>query len=205
MGKKITDTNLAHFFEYGVNVQDRIIYYGSSLFLDDGSEGGVEAFSTARFLKGLLLLENAAPQGDKPITIVMNTPGGEVHHGLAVYDAIKSCVNFVTIVVYGQASSMGSWILQAGDKRILSQNAEVMIHYGTEGSYPTHTHIFISNAKNCDKLNKKMEQMYLNRIKEKHPDFKLSRLRKMLNFDTSLSAQDAINLGLVDEILPHKD
>ena len=86
-----------------------------------------------RAIKALHILDSTAPTGDKPITVIMNNPGGDEYHGMAIYDAIKSCKNHVTIVVFGMAMSMGSIILQAADKRVMSANSRVMIHYGTWG------------------------------------------------------------------------
>ena len=140
------------------------------------------------------------PSGEKPITIILNNPGGEDYHMLAIYDAIAKCKSHVTIIVYGQAFSAASLILQAADERILAPHPRVMIHLGSAGYYD-HPKIVKAWAIETEKVTKDMEIIYLDRIREKHPLFKLRQLQKLLDFDTILSAQEAVDLGLADKIL----
>lgn len=86
--------------------------------------GDIEEHSSYRFIVGLHVLDSEPGM----ITVVLNTGGGVCSEGLAIYDAIKFARNEVCIVVLGQAASMGSIILQAGDKRLISPRASVMIH-----------------------------------------------------------------------------
>jgi ATP-dependent protease ClpP protease subunit len=97
---------------------------------------------------------------------------------------------------------MGSVILQAADERILAPNARVMIHYGYMGMAPNHTKIYQKWAEECKKLDQQMLDIYMDKIVEKHPRFQRNQLDEMCNFDTILNAQEAVNLGLADSILP---
>ena len=149
-----------------------------------------------RIIKALHILD----QKNEAITIIMNNPGGDYYHGMAIYDAIKSCQSEITIKVYGMAMSMGAIILQAADHRIMSPNARFMIHYGYES--------FSGTAKNAQmwadegkKLNTLVDNLFLEKIQEKHPTFKLDQLQKMLDPDTILNAQETVNLGLADDVL----
>jgi len=106
---------------------------------DDGEESGTDSHMAERVIKNLQILENVSESGEDPITIVMNNPGGCWFSGMAIYNAIQACKNHVTIICYGQVMSMGSIIFQAADERIMSEDCDMMIHYGENG--------FFGNAK----------------------------------------------------------
>lgn len=175
------------FFECEVHVPSRTIYMG----------GECNEEQAAFFLKGITVLRN---KNDQPITIIMNNPGGDEYHGMAIYDAIATCTQHVTIIAYGHAMSMGSWILQAADERILAPRCTVMIHYGSWWS-DDHVKYFRVHAKEGERLNAMMEADYMQRIKEKNPDFPLRKLRKMLEDEVYMTPEEAIDLGLADKIL----
>lgn len=167
---------------------------------DEFGESGVNSLMAERVIKGLHVLDTSAPSLDKPITIQMNNPGGEVVHGMAIYDAIRLCQNHVTVIVYGRAMSMGSIILQAADERIMTENSKFMIHYGYFGlsDHQKTVYQWVDESRKYDSW---MEGMYLERIKEKHPLFTHGELEKMLNFDTILTAQETVELGLADRVI----
>ena len=77
----------------------------------------------------MLFLEAENP--DKDISLYINSPGGSVTAGMAIFDAIALCQSYITIIAYGQASSMSSIVLQAADKRVMMPNAHFMAHYGS--------------------------------------------------------------------------
>jgi ATP-dependent Clp protease protease subunit len=139
----------------------------------------------------------------KPINIFINTGGGCVTQGFAIYDAIKGCKNLVRAMVYGECSSMGSIILQAADERLMSPNSSIMIHKGTEEYHEDHA----LNVERWIEHNKKLEErcnnIYLEKIKEKKNKFGIKSLEKLLPFDTILSPKEAIELGLADRIEEH--
>jgi len=192
---KFTRDDVDKFFDYGIDIAHRTIYMGS-VSIDDGEDSGVDAQMSERVIKALHLLD----QKNEPITIIMNNPGGDWYHGMAIYDAIRGCQSEVTIKVYGMAMSMGAVILQAADHRIMAPNAKFMIHYGYD-NLSGHSKNVRVWAKEADKLNVNMEDIFLEKIQEKHPTFKKEELEKMLDPDTILNAQETVNIGLADEVL----
>jgi ATP-dependent Clp endopeptidase proteolytic subunit ClpP len=188
--------------EINLYLPTRTLYMGSEHVSEtEGfAESGCDAFMAERSIKNLLILDSI---NNDPITIVMNNVGGDEYHGLAIYDAIKACQSKIVIKVFGHAMSMGSIILQAADERIMAPNAVQMIHYGYF-SFSGHDKTFQKWAKEGEKLDKWMEQMYLKNIKEKQPLYTLARLQRLLDHDTFLRPQEAIDLGLADRILETK-
>jgi ATP-dependent protease ClpP protease subunit len=152
------------------------------------------------FIKNLHMLEVV---NKEPITIIMNNIGGDEFDGMAIYDAIRASECQVTIKVSGNAMSMGSIILQAADVRLMYPHAKFMIHYGTpvlvnsEGS-AQNNYRWIEESKKFDKM---MEDLFLSKIHKKIPDFKLSSLRKLLEFDTILGAEEALRYNFIDGII----
>ena len=196
MSKKIIKDDIDRFHDYGIYVPHRTIYMGSESY-DSGEESGVDGLMAERFIKNLTVLST----NEAPITIIMNNPGGFWDHGMAIYDAINNCPCEITIQVLGVAMSMGAVILQAADHRTVAPNARVMIHYGTCGTYNTDAKTFQRWAKEERNTAKDMEHIFLKRIKEKHPNFTLKDVQKLLDFDTIYNAKQAIGMGLADKIL----
>ena len=122
--------DLDKWFDLNVDTDTRTIYMGSAGYTYDEGETGVDHFMAEYLIKGMHSLES---KNKKPILIIMNNPGGDWYHGMAIYDAIKSSPCECTIKVYGHAMSMGSIILQAADNRIMMPNSRFMIHYGYDG------------------------------------------------------------------------
>jgi ATP-dependent Clp endopeptidase proteolytic subunit ClpP len=196
MAKRINRDFIDQFHDYGLYIPKRTIYVGSES-AGDGEESGTDTMMAERLIKNINILE---AMSDDPITILMNNLGGEVYHGLAIYDAIRACKSNVTIVVIGQASSMGSIILQAADERIMSENSVQMIHYGTLG-VEGHAKTTYKHAEENKRIDKWMEKMYLQKIQEKQPLYTIARLQRLLDHDTFLTAQQSVELGLADKIL----
>jgi ATP-dependent Clp endopeptidase proteolytic subunit ClpP len=197
---KLVKESIDRFYDYDIHTETRTIYIGSVESDIEHGESGTDASMAERAIKALHILDSSAPNGDKPITIIMNNPGGDWYHGMAIYDAIKTCKNHVSVVVYGYAMSMGSIIFQAADKRIMSPNSKMMIHYGYNG-FDGHSRTFLKVAEESKKIDQVMEDIYLERIKQKNPKFTVSKLREMVDHDTFLTAKEALDLGLIDEIL----
>lgn len=194
--------DIEKFFSHDVYLPTRTLYMGSCGQDWDGGDAGVNFMMAERVVKGLHVLEACAPKppADNVITLVMNNPGGDVYHGMAIYDAIRACISHVTIKVYGHAMSMGAVILQAADERVLAPNAKVMIHYGYQGHASNHPRIVQRWCEEYKRVDAKMEEILLARIREKHPTFPPERVRELLMFDTILTAQEAVDLGLADAI-----
>jgi ATP-dependent Clp endopeptidase proteolytic subunit ClpP len=201
---RINKESIDRFYDYDIHVETRTIYMGSVDNDPEHGESGTDSNMAERVIKGLHILDSSAPSGDKPITVLMNNPGGDVYHGAAIYDAIKACKNHVTIVVYGHAMSMGSIILQAADHRVMQPNSRMMVHYGTWG-YTDHPKIFQKWADESKKFMEWMDSVYMEKIKQKKPNYTRNQLKELCNFDTILTPEEAFELGLIDEILGVSD
>lgn len=158
--------------------------------------GEVDEDLADQAIKCLHILDTMSQQ---PIEIILNSEGGDNYHGMAIYDAIKRCRSHVTVVGTGYVMSMGSVIIQAADKRVMTPYAKMMIHYG-EWGMDDHPKIAKKWVEEEDRFSRDMEDIYLDKIKELHPRFTRARLQKMLNFDTILSSNEALELGLIDGI-----
>lgn len=200
MSKRVNRDDIDKFHDYNLYIPTRTIYMGSET-VDDSGESGVDATMAARMIKNLNILDTLSAE---QINIIMNNPGGDVNHGLAIYDAIAACRSPVTITVFGHAMSMGSIILQAADERIMSLNSSQMIHYGAMGVDKEAKTVYkiVDEYKRIDKW---MEKMYMDKIKDKQPQFSLTRLKGMLSHDTFLTAHQSVDLGLADKVLGQED
>lgn len=199
MNKKVNDA-LDSFFERGVDPSTRTIYLGYTNGV--GEEGEVDGELSKNVIKALWVLSH---QSEAPINLIVNNIGGDVQHGLAIMDAMLACRCPITAFVFGQACSMAALILQAATERVISENAILMIHVGKSATMDDHPEIVNAWMNYHNKLDTKMEQMYLARIREKHPNYSLKSVKNLLRFDTILSAEQAVELGLADRILQPKE
>lgn len=132
------------------------------------------------------------------ISIVLNSPGGDVLHGLALYDdiiALRDSGHRVTITVRGMAASMGGILLQAGDERIIGKNAHLMIHEISAGAVGKLSEIE-DEAKFCAMLSDRLLDILAERSTLTAGQIKRRWKRK----DWWLSAQEAVELGFADRI-----
>lgn len=190
-----TKDDIEHFYDYDIMIPTGTLYLGS-VSDTDGQESGTNYETSERIIKGLHVLDS---KSDSPITIIVNNPGGDVEHGMAIYDSIKLCQNHITIKVRGMAYSMAGIILQSADERLISPNSYFMMHYGSM-SIEANSKDVQSWVNSNEKFNETMENIFLNRIKEKHPKFTKKRLRDMLKVDLILNAKETVELGLADRI-----
>lgn len=193
MSRRIARDDIEKLHDYGIHVSTRTIYIGSEPSNSD-EESGVDYLLAERTIKNIHILENISAD---PITIIMNNIGGDTMHGFAIYDAIKNCRCHVTIKGTGNIMSMATVILQAGDERLLSEHTTVMLHYG-ENSTAGHVKNTQNWIKFYQKMDRKLSIVLYNKIKEKNPRFSLQKLERLLEFDTILDADEAVNLGLAD-------
>jgi len=163
-------------FDNNIDIPGRTIYIGS-VHEHDGYESGVDAFMAESVIKAMHILNSKTSD---PITILMNNPGGDVFHGLAIYDAIKTTKSHCTIKVYGHAMSMGSIILQAADTRIMMPNSRFMIHYGYD-SQDNHSKTVMKWADESKRLAYFMENIYLDVMLEKEENMGHGYLAKVLS------------------------
>jgi ATP-dependent Clp protease protease subunit len=146
----------------------------------------------------LLFLESENP--DKDIFMYINSPGGVVTSGLSIYDTMQYIKPQVATLVIGQACSMGSLLLTAGakGKRYSLPNSRVMIHQPSGGYQGQATDIEI-HAKEILTLRKRLNEIYV-----KHTGQKLSTVEKAMERDNFMSAEDAKEFGLIDEIVENR-
>lgn len=191
--RKDVHDNASIFFEYNVDLANRHIFIGVGQW-----DCAVDFSMAEKAIKGLSLLE--ARDTSLPIDITLSTFGGCEYYGLSIFGTIKSCASTTRITGRGPIMSMGVWILQAADERILDPYAKLMIHYGSIylQDAAINAYRWVEEFKRNDR---EMEKVLLSRIREKHPRFPLAQLREMLKFDTILTAKQAVALGLADRIL----
>lgn len=195
---KIIRDDIDRFFQYNIDLTNKTLYIGSlDTDFEDG-ETGTDHMMASYVIKGLHILDNHGSE-PKTIKIIMNNPGGDIYHGFAIYDAIQSCKNRVEIKVFGHAMSMGSVIFQAADDRVMAPNSRMMLHYGTMG-YWGHSKDYQRWSDEVQKLDKWMEDLYLEHIKEKHPKFTRRKLHDYIKYDYFLTADEAVELGLADRV-----
>lgn len=196
MKKNIKDT-VDQFHDYDIYLPSRTITAFSLEEDQEKGESGVDSGFAKRIIKNLVMLESVSSD---PITIILNTPGGDWYQCMALYDVIKECKSHVTIKGSGQIMSAGPIILQAADTRLLYPNSKVMIHYG-DHSVSNSSVNFERWAEEMKSGKEDMERILLEKIKEKLPEFKASKIKSMLEHDTIFSAREAVNLGLADGIV----
>ena len=166
-------------------LKDRIVFLGTAI--DDDVANLIVA--------QLLYLE--ADDAEKDIIMYVNSPGGSVTAGLAIYDAMQYVRCDVQTICVGQAASMGAVLLCAGapDKRQILPHSRVMIHQPHGGAGGTSADIEIQ-AREIVKLRQR-----LNEILAKHTKKSVEQVAKDADRDHFLSAQEAMAYGLVDKIV----
>ena len=158
-------------------------------------DGEITEHTASIIVAQLLFLEAQDP--DKDINIYINSPGGLVSAGLAIYDTMNFIKPEISTICVGTAASMAAVLLSAGTKgkRYVLPNAEVMIHQPLGGAQGQATDIKIT-ADHIMELKSK-----LNKILADNTGQKLSVIEKDTDRDNYLSAENAVKYGLVDKIL----
>ena len=147
----------------------------------------------------LLFLESR--DAEKDIQLYVNSPGGSVTAGLAIYDTMQYIKPDVATICVGMAASMGATILTAGaaGKRYALPNSEILLHQVMGGVEGRAVEIEIS-ARHIVKIKEK-----LNRILAKHTGQKFDKIEKDTDRDFYMSAVEAKEYGIIDEIITNKD
>lgn len=173
---------------YSRLLKDRIIFLG----------GAINDVVANAVIAQLLFLEHEDPKKD--IKVYVNTPGGSVTAGLAIYDAMQYVKNPVSTICVGMAASMGAVLLAAGKKgkRLALPNSEILLHQVMGGAEGQASEIEIT-AKHIVKIKDK-----LNLILAKHTGQKLSSIERDTDRDFYLTAEEAKQYGLIDEIIKTK-
>ena len=146
----------------------------------------------------LLFLEAEDPEKD--ICVYINSPGGSVTAGMAIYDTMQYIKCDVSTICVGLAASMGAFLLSSGakGKRYALPNAEVMIHQPLGGAKGQASDIMI----HAEWIIKTREK--LNRILSENTGQELSTIEKDTDRDNFMSAEDAQGYGLIDKVIAHK-
>ncbi len=146
----------------------------------------------------LLFLESENP--GKDISFYINSPGGVVSAGLAIYDTMQYVRSPVSTVCIGQAASMGSLLLCAGakDKRYALPNARIMVHQPSGGAQGQAADIEIQ-AREILALRHRLNQIYV-----KHTGQELEVIERKLERDSFMSAEEARDFGLVDTVVENR-
>ena len=157
--------------------------------------GPVEDFSANLIVAQLLFLESENPKKD--IHLYINSPGGSVTAGLAIYDTMQFIKPDVSTMCIGQAASMGAVLLTAGTKgkRYCLKNSRVMIHQPL-GGFQGQAADFEIHAKEILLIRER-----LNQILADHCEKKIETLNKDTDRDNFMSANEAVEYGLIDEVL----
>jgi ATP-dependent Clp protease protease subunit len=170
---------------YSRLLKDRIVMLGTPINDDVANT----------IIAQLLFLESEDP--DKDINIYINSPGGVVTSGLAIYDTIQFMKAPVSTICVGQAASMGAVLLAAGakGKRFALPNARIMIHQPSGGTQGQATDIEIQ-AKEILKIRERLNQILAN-----HTGQTLEKISDDVERDFFMSAQESKEYGLIDDVL----
>ncbi len=173
---------------YSRLLKDRIVFLGTPI--DD--------LVANTIIAQLLFLESEEP--DKDIMLYINSPGGLVTAGLAIYDTIQLIRCDVSTICMGQASSMGSFLLAGGTKgkRFALPNARILIHQPLGGFQGQATDIDI-HAREILKTRDRLIELY-----SKHTGQSDERVRRDMERDYFMGAGDAKDYGIIDDILSRK-
>ncbi len=164
------------------------------IFLTGAINDNVSALVSAQ----LLFLESDNPKKD--ISFYINSPGGYVSSGLAIYDTMQFIKSDVSTMVIGQASSAGSLLAQAGTKgkRFALPHSKIMIHQPS-GGYSGQASDIDIHAAEILKTKKRLNEIYV-----KHTGQPLDVIEKNMERDKFFTSQEALEFGLLDKVIEHR-
>jgi ATP-dependent Clp protease protease subunit len=174
---------------YSRLLKDRIIFLGT----------GVNDEVANAIVAQMLFLQSDDPKAD--IHLYVNSPGGSVSAGLAIYDTMQFVTCDVATYCIGQAASMGAVLLTAGTagKRFALPNARIMIHQPLAGMQGTAIEIDI-HAREFRRIKQKMNDILL-----KHTGQTLEKIEKDTDRDCFMSAEQAVDYHLIDKVIEHME
>jgi ATP-dependent Clp protease protease subunit len=167
----------------------------------------VNEHSSSLIVAQMLFLESEDPNAD--ILFYINSPGGSVTAGLAIYDTMQFIKPDVSTIVLGQACSMGSFLAQAGakGKRIVLPESRTMIHRVSSGTPGTKGSVHVQDLQFEDakrsfeesvRINKRLTELY---VRHNTAGKSYDELYEAMKFDTFLSADEAVEYGLADQVV----
>lgn len=167
----------------------------------------VNEHSSSLIVAQMLFLESENPDAD--ILFYVNSPGGSVTAGMAIYDTMQFIRPDVSTIVLGQACSMGSFLAQAGaaGKRLVLPEARTMIHRVSSGTPGTKGSVHVQDLQFEDarrgfeesvRINKRLTELY---VRHNTAGKTYEELYEAMKFDTFLSAEEAVAYGLADQVV----
>ena len=161
--------------------------------------GPVEDYMASVIIAQLLFLEAENPK--KEISMYINSPGGVVSSGLAIYDTMQYIKPAVSTLCIGQAASMGSLLLSAGasGKRFSLPNARIMVHQPS-GGFQGQASDIERHAQEILSLRSRLNDIYV-----KHTGQNLKTIEKALDRDTFMTSDDAMKFGLIDKVVENRE
>ena len=174
---------------YSRLLKDRIVFIGSA----------VDDHMANLIIAQLLFLESDEP--DQDIYLYINSPGGQVSSGMAIYDTMQYIKPDVQTICIGQAASMGALLLTAGapKKRFALPHSRIMIHQPSGGFQGQHTDIEIQ-AKEITRI-----RAILDSILSKHSGKSATQVNKDTERDHYMTAEEAKTYGLIDSVISNRD
>ncbi|MGD9982416.1 MAG: ATP-dependent Clp protease proteolytic subunit [Hyphomonadaceae bacterium] len=165
------------------------------IFVTGGVEDGLASLVTAQ----LLFLESENPK--REIAMYINSPGGIVTSGLAIYDTMQYIRSPISTVCIGQAASMGSLLLAAGEKnlRIALPNARIMVHQPS-GGFRGQASDIERHAEDIIATKRRLNEIYV-----KHTGQPYERVEKTLDRDHFMTAEEARAFGIVDRVYEKRE
>ncbi len=159
--------------------------------------GQVEDMMASLIVAQLLFLES---ENSQDISMYINSPGGVVTAGMAIHDTMQYIKPKVRTVCIGQAASMGSFLLAAGEPgmRVALPNARIMVHQPSGGARGMASDIEIQ-AREILRIRQRMNELYV-----KYTGQSLTDIERALDRDTFLEAEEAKNFGIVDAVFAHR-
>jgi ATP-dependent Clp protease protease subunit len=157
--------------------------------------GPVEDYGASLIVAQLLFLEAENPK--KEISFYINSPGGVVTSGLSIYDTMQFIRCPVSTLCVGQAASMGSLLLTAGEKgmRFALPNARIMVHQPSGGYQGQVTDIMI-HARESEALKRRLNEIYV-----QHTNQPYEAIERALERDNFMTAEAALEFGLIDQVI----
>jgi ATP-dependent Clp protease protease subunit len=174
---------------YSRLLKDRIIFLGTAI--DDEVANSVVA--------QILFLQSDDPKAE--IHLYVNSPGGSVSAGLAIYDTMQFVTCDIATYCIGQAASMGAVLLTAGakGKRYALPNARIMIHQPLAGMQGTAEEIAI-HARELKRIKKRMNEILI-----KHTGHPLEKIEQDTDRDCFMTAEEALEYQLIDKVIEHME
>ncbi len=186
---RINRNDVDNWLEYEIDLTNRTV----------NIIGDIDELTFQRVAKAYHLFSSS--RIDERVRIYLNSAGGSVTDGLAIYDIIKAAPFDTQILVTGEACSIAAVILQAATTRVITKHSSMMIHIGTIELPDDHPRNSKARLQFSDKQDIWIRDILLQRIQERNPDVTKATLTKWLDFDKYMTAAEAVKLGLIDEVI----